>query len=92
MCVKLPSSGTNAFRHCKERVDNILIVTDDEIRRAMLLLYSKGLVVEPSGAAGFAALFHGKVPEVKGQKVVVVITGGNVTPEELVQHSAAASS
>lgn len=77
--------GSNALRHCEARVDGILLVTDDEICGAVTELYRHGLVVEPSGAAGYAALAFGKVPEVKGKKIVIVITGGNVTPEELQQ-------
>ena len=53
----------------------------------MFVLYNGGLVVEPSGAAAFSALYHGKVPDVDGKNIVVVITGGNVTPQELVSHS-----
>ena len=38
-----------------------------------------------SGAAAFAALYHNKVAAATpGSKVVVVITGGNISPEELV--------
>ncbi len=38
------------------------------------------------GAAAFAALYHNKVPDTLNKKIVVVITGGNVTPHELIQH------
>ena len=38
-----------------------------------------------TGAAAFAALYHNKVPDAEGKKIAVVITGGNVTPEELVE-------
>ena len=38
-----------------------------------------------SGAAAFATLYHNKVAApTPGSKVVVVITGGNISPEELV--------
>ena len=53
----------------------------------MLALYDRRVLVEPSGGAAFAALLHGRVPDVDGRRVVVVITGGNVTPEELVKLS-----
>ena len=62
-------------------------MSDEEIVSAVFRLYAGGLVVEPSGAAAFAALMHGKVPDVTGQKVVVLITGGNTTPEEVHQLS-----
>ena len=61
-------------------------MSDAEIRTAMRVLFRGGLVVEPSGAAAFAALHSGRVPDVSGKRVVVVITGGNVTPRELQEH------
>ncbi len=41
------------------------------------------LVVEPGGAAGFAALLAGKVPDAAGRRVGVVLSGGNVDPERV---------
>jgi threonine dehydratase len=59
--------------------EDVLTVSDLELRRAMALLASRlKLVVEPGGAAGFAALLHGKVPDVAGRRVGVVLSGGNV--------------
>lgn len=40
-------------------------------------------MVEPSGAAGIAALLTGRVPVAEGETVVVVLSGGNVGPDEL---------
>lgn len=52
--------------------------------RAVKTLYHAGLVVEPSGAAAFAALQANKIPNLSPESnVVVLVTGGNVTPEEL---------
>ena len=79
-------AGPNTYRHCKKYVCEILLVSDQEILQAMFHLHKHGLMVEPSGAAAFAALYYGKVPDAQGKKVVVVITGGNVTPEELAEH------
>ena len=60
-------------------VEDVLTVSDLELRRAMALLASRlKLVVEPGGAAGFAALLHGRVPGVAGRPVGVVLSGGNV--------------
>ncbi|XP_046353314.2 L-threonine dehydratase catabolic TdcB-like [Haliotis rufescens] len=77
-----PYTGRLTYRHCAEFVERVLLVSDAEIVQSMELLYSRGLVVEPSGAAAMAALLNGHVPDVDGKKVVVVITGGNVTPGE----------
>lgn len=50
----------------------------------MSLLYDGGLVVEPSGAAAFAALLANKVPDVQDNaQVVIFLTGSNVTLDEL---------
>ena len=62
--------------------EGILTVSDEEIRRAMALLAARmKLVVEPGGSVAFAALLHGKVPEIAGRKVGIVLSGGNVDPD-----------
>jgi threonine dehydratase len=56
----------------------VVTVTDDEIREAMRFAFERlKLVVEPSGAAALAALLFGKV-DVRGKRVGVTISGGNV--------------
>lgn len=63
-------------------VEEILTVSDLEIRRAMRALALRmKLVVEPGGAAGFAAVLAKKVPGIEGRKVGVILSGGNVDPE-----------
>ena len=52
----------------------------------MKTLYEVGLVVEPSGAAAMAALLSGKVGDISDKRVVVFVTGGNVSSEELEKH------
>ena len=50
----------------------------------MKTFFNTGLVVEPSGAAAFAALQSNKIPDLSCEScVVVIVTGGNITPEEL---------
>ncbi len=78
--------GPNCYRHCQAHVEAILLVSDNELLEAMFLLHRHGLLVEPSGAAAFAALLHRKLPLAPGSKVVVVVTGGNVTPEEIIRY------
>lgn len=79
-----PYAGKITFRHVQEFVEDIILVTDDELKRAVKTLYHAGLVVEPSGAAAFAALQANKIPNLSPESnVVVLVTGGNVTPEEL---------
>jgi threonine dehydratase len=62
--------------------EGIVTVSDLELRRAMAALASRmKLLVEPGGAAAFAALLHGKLPDVSGRKVGIVLSGGNVDLE-----------
>ncbi|XP_078409513.1 L-threonine dehydratase catabolic TdcB-like isoform X3 [Cetorhinus maximus] len=77
-----PKEGSKSFQICSQHVKEILLVSDDEIKAAVSMLYKIGLVVEPSGAAAFAAIVGEKI-NLKGKTVVVLITGGNVSPEEL---------
>jgi len=66
----------------KTLTEGILTVSDLELRRAMAFLASRmKIVVEPGGGAAFAALLHGKVPDSAGQRVGVVLSGGNVDPD-----------
>lgn len=67
------------FDIARALLQGILTVSDLELRRAMALtaLWMK-ILVEPGGAAGLAALLHGKVPDAAGRKVGVVLSGGNV--------------
>jgi threonine dehydratase len=59
----------------------ILTVTDDEIRAAMRFAFEHlKLVVEPSGASALAALRSAKI-DVRGTRVGVIISGGNVDPK-----------
>ncbi|XP_063960817.1 L-threonine dehydratase catabolic TdcB-like [Lytechinus pictus] len=78
-----PFAGYNAYRHAAKYVDDILLLSEAEIIASVTRLYHAGLVVEPAGAAAFGALLFGKVPDIEGKKVVAVITGSNVSPEEL---------
>lgn len=59
----------------------VVTVTDDEIRAAMKFAFERlKLVVEPSGASALAALLTGKV-DLRGKRVGVTISGGNVDPQ-----------
>lgn len=59
-------------------VDDIVLVEEEAIAEAMRLLLTRTkLLAEPSGAVTVAAVLSGKIP-VAGQKVVAVVSGGNV--------------
>ncbi|SFO88593.1 threonine dehydratase [Amycolatopsis arida] len=68
------------FAHLRAVLDDIVTVSEDEIRRAMVeLAHSARLVAEPSGAVGLAA-YHRYAAELPAGPTVVVISGGNVDP------------
>ena len=76
IAVKEP--GVNTFDICQKYVDEVVTVTDDEIATAILYLVEKQkLVSEGAGAVPLAAVMAGKIP-VKGQKVVCMVSGGNI--------------
>lgn len=75
IAVKSPSERT--FKYIQHYADDVVSVSDADIAQAMLLLleYTK-LVVEPSGAAGLAALISGKAQP--HGVTLAVIGGGNI--------------
>lgn len=78
--------GDIPFKHIQAFVDDIITVSEDEIRKALCVLaLDVHLVVEPSGAVPFAAfLYHQReLPAVN--RSVTVISGGNVDPHLLNQ-------
>lgn len=67
------------LEHMLENVDRFISVDDEEIASAILFLLEKQkLVVEGAGAVGVAALMHNKLDSLKGKKVAVVLSGGNM--------------
>ena len=65
--------------HIIECVDRFISVDDAEIASAILFLLEKQkLVVEGAGAVGVAALLHEKLAHLKGKKLAIVLSGGNM--------------
>jgi threo-3-hydroxy-L-aspartate ammonia-lyase len=70
--------GELTFEVNRQRVDEVVTVSDQEIVEAMVFLFDRlKLVAEPSGAVGIAALLSRKV-EARDRSVGVVLSGGNV--------------
>lgn len=62
----------------KRYVDDIVTVTEEEVANAILLLLEREkAVVEGAGAAGVAAVHNGRI-SVVGQKIAIVLSGGNI--------------
>ena len=74
-----PMTTALPFEIAQRYVDDVIVVTDDEIVQAMReILASAKLLAEPAGAAGVAAVIAGKLPVAAGTRVVSVVSGGNV--------------
>lgn len=77
IAVKQP--GENTFELCKEYVDDIVTVTEDEISSAILaLIEQQKMIAEGAGAASVAAVMFDKIPDMAGKKVVCIVSGGNI--------------
>ena len=66
------------FEIMREHVREIATVTDDQLIEAMRFAFERmKLVLEPSGAAGLAAVMSGAI-DVRGKSAGIVISGGNI--------------
>jgi threo-3-hydroxy-L-aspartate ammonia-lyase len=75
---RTPSLGELTFPIVLRYVDAMLTVTDEELVRAMFFLWERmKIVVEPTGALAFTALFTEKF-SLKSKRIGVVLSGGNV--------------
>ncbi len=84
--LRTQSIGPINFEHIRAYVDDIITVSEDEIRQAMRLLASNpATLAEPSGAVAAAGfLFHtDQLPRTKLN--VAIISGGNIEPEMLAE-------
>ncbi len=67
-----------SFPICRDLLDDYILVTEDEIRRAMqVMFYEDRIVAEGASAVGIAAVLAGKVPVLNGP-VATIITGRNL--------------
>jgi threo-3-hydroxy-L-aspartate ammonia-lyase len=81
--VQIP--GALTFPITRANADEVVTVSDEEILATMrFMLFRMKLLVEPSGAAAAAAVFHRKLPA-NCEKIGVVLSGGNVDPEILLR-------
>ena len=76
--LRAPMPGEITFPIIQQNVEDIVLVSEDEIREAMRFFLTRmKIVVEPSGAVAAAALLFRKLPA-NIRRVGVVISGGNV--------------
>ena len=77
--------GVRPFEIARKYVDEVVVVTDEKIKKAMILLLERAkLLVEPAGAATLAAIISGK-SNFKDKEVVAILSGGNIDLDKLTQ-------
>ncbi len=77
-----PFAGARTLAIVRDRVDEVVLVSEDEIEDGFRFLYQRAkLACEPAGAAATAALLAGKVRLDPGETVVAVVSGGNAAPQ-----------
>jgi len=80
-----PFAGANTLAICRELVDEMVLVSEDEIHDAFRFLYERAkLACEPAGAVSTAALLAGKVQADPAGTTVAVVSGGNVAAQTAV--------
>jgi threonine dehydratase len=79
--------GDLAFSIAQAHVEReVVLVTDDEIRQAQVALWTVlRIVAEPGGAAAFAALLSQRYRPAPGERVAVIVCGGNTTAVDFSQ-------
>lgn len=76
IAVKKP--GINTFELISKYVDDIALVSDEEVASAILSLIEKQkMIAEGAGATAVAAVMFNKFP-LKGKRVVAIVSGGNI--------------
>lgn len=83
--LQLAVPGELPFEVIRKLVDEVVLVSDDQIVEAMRFLFERlKVVVEPSGAVPVAALLAGKL-EVSDRRVGAILSGGNVGAERFAE-------
>jgi threonine dehydratase len=82
--LRTQSLGQRNFEHIRAYVDDIVTITEVEIRAAMrVLLFHARLTPEPSGAATTAAILFHRQELLPFRRAAIIMSGGNVEPELL---------
>jgi threonine dehydratase len=79
-----PFTAQLPFSIVQRYVDDVVLVSDEEILDALRLILARcKLLVEPAGAAATAALLTGKAAVPTGANTVSILSGGNIDMERL---------
>ena len=84
--IRPQSPGELTFPILRENLSAVVLVSDAEIVAAVrFLALSVRVIAEPSGAVGAAAVLAGKLAVPRGARIGVVLSGGNLDPDLLIQ-------
>jgi len=79
-----PFAGERNLEIIKRDVDDIVVISDDAILDGLRFLVARArIVAEPAGAAAVGALLCGAVKPRPGERVVAIVSGGNIDPDRL---------
>jgi threonine dehydratase len=79
-----PFAGERNLDIIKRDVDDVVAISDDAILDGLRFLVARARVVaEPAGAAAVGALLNGAVKPRPGERVVAIVSGGNIDPDRL---------
>jgi threonine dehydratase len=79
-----PFAGERNLEIIRRDVDDVVVVSDDVILDGLRFLIARArIVAEPAGAAAVGALLSGAVRVIPGERVVAIVSGGNVDPDRL---------
>jgi threonine dehydratase len=74
-----PYAAPITFELCRRTVEDVVLVSDDEMRAAMrLMLREVKLAVEPAGASAMAALVGPLREKLRGRRVGLIVCGSNI--------------
>jgi threo-3-hydroxy-L-aspartate ammonia-lyase len=83
--IRLTTPGALTFPILKANLTDVLLVSDAEVRDTVRFLAQRArIVVEPTGAVPAAAVLFGRLPLSPGARVGVVLSGGNIDPDLLI--------
>jgi threo-3-hydroxy-L-aspartate ammonia-lyase len=81
--IRLRTPGDLTFPVIQALVEDVLVVTDDDVRDALRFVITRmKLVIEPSGAVPIAAALRDLIPD-DCQRVGIIVSGGNIDPKLL---------
>ncbi len=87
-----PHAAPYTFSLCRQCIDQLVKVSDDQMRAAMTLLFTDAkLAVEPAAAAALAALVGPLAAGLRGQRVGLIVCGTNIDRETFFDHLSAAA-